>query len=427
MPQKYKGDKMIETNEKGITLIALVITIIVLLILAGVSIAMLTGENGILTQAQNAKKTTEISEEEEIISLAANEAIINNNELTQNSLQKVLDSQLGTEKTAVTYNIDGTLSIMFMDTMRNYKLDNSTVENDIDFNEAFKTQVAPTSQDEERNSNVIGIGTDGKAVDMDLWNYYKMEDGSYALNTKEVYETYQGNSRVPGYLGTYTANGEIIGSVPQYISEDGGKNFYPVTNMGNTFFGEKDLKVEPKIPVTVTSLLCTFSGCNLKNVTNILPRCERLVWTFEINDELVNSIEIPYGVIGLIGTFNKCSSLEAIPKLPENLENMSNAFAYCASLKQLCEIPSTVKNMECTFWYDTGLEYIEITIPENVTNIHQTFAFCTNLEGIITINSNLENHENFLQGTTKSITLTGKSDILNQLAYMDNVVVKKLD
>ena len=38
---------------------ALVITIIVLLILAGVSIAMLTGENGILTQAQNAKEETE--------------------------------------------------------------------------------------------------------------------------------------------------------------------------------------------------------------------------------------------------------------------------------------------------------------------------------------------------------------------------------
>ena len=44
---------------KGITLIALVITIIVLLILAGVSIAMLTGDNGILTQAQRAKTETE--------------------------------------------------------------------------------------------------------------------------------------------------------------------------------------------------------------------------------------------------------------------------------------------------------------------------------------------------------------------------------
>lgn len=41
-------------NQKGITLIALVVTIIVLLILAGISIAMLTGKNGIITNAGKA-------------------------------------------------------------------------------------------------------------------------------------------------------------------------------------------------------------------------------------------------------------------------------------------------------------------------------------------------------------------------------------
>lgn len=46
---------------KGITLIALVITIIVLLILAGVTIALLLGENGILNQANSAKEETEIA------------------------------------------------------------------------------------------------------------------------------------------------------------------------------------------------------------------------------------------------------------------------------------------------------------------------------------------------------------------------------
>ena len=52
-------------GKKGITLIALVITIIVLLILASVSIAMLTGKNGILTQIQNAKIETRGAEVEE--------------------------------------------------------------------------------------------------------------------------------------------------------------------------------------------------------------------------------------------------------------------------------------------------------------------------------------------------------------------------
>ena len=61
------------SKEKGITLIALVITIIVLLILAGVSISILTGNNGILSQAQNAKKETELASEKEAIQLTVPE------------------------------------------------------------------------------------------------------------------------------------------------------------------------------------------------------------------------------------------------------------------------------------------------------------------------------------------------------------------
>ena len=57
-------------RSKGITLIALVVTIIVLLILAGVSVAMLTGQNGILTQANNAKTSTANKSAEEKVKLA---------------------------------------------------------------------------------------------------------------------------------------------------------------------------------------------------------------------------------------------------------------------------------------------------------------------------------------------------------------------
>ena len=74
-----ENKKKIKTKEQGITLIALVITIIVLLILTGVSIAMLTGNNGILTQAQRAKELTEISSEEEYINLLIIEHEMDNN------------------------------------------------------------------------------------------------------------------------------------------------------------------------------------------------------------------------------------------------------------------------------------------------------------------------------------------------------------
>ena len=57
-------------GKNGITLIALVITIIVLLILAGVTIATLTGDNGILTKAQNAKTQNDKATVKEKVDLA---------------------------------------------------------------------------------------------------------------------------------------------------------------------------------------------------------------------------------------------------------------------------------------------------------------------------------------------------------------------
>ena len=65
-------------NTKGITLIALVVTIIILLILAGVSIAMLTGNNGVLTQAKSAKENTRVGEVQEKVKLAVQAALTAN-------------------------------------------------------------------------------------------------------------------------------------------------------------------------------------------------------------------------------------------------------------------------------------------------------------------------------------------------------------
>ena len=60
----------VSKTNNGITLIALVITIIVLLILAGVTIATLMGDNGILTKATEARDKTKITEEQEKVKLA---------------------------------------------------------------------------------------------------------------------------------------------------------------------------------------------------------------------------------------------------------------------------------------------------------------------------------------------------------------------
>ena len=71
---KERGKKQMKLNfkgrrEKGITLIALVITIIVLLILAGVTITTLTGDNGILKKSNDAKEETRGASVEEAVEL----------------------------------------------------------------------------------------------------------------------------------------------------------------------------------------------------------------------------------------------------------------------------------------------------------------------------------------------------------------------
>ena len=79
---------------RGITLIALVVTIIVLLILAGISISMLTGQNGILNRAAEAKKKeTENVQTEEQIKLVVITALTDGNgTLTIENLKKEMEN-----------------------------------------------------------------------------------------------------------------------------------------------------------------------------------------------------------------------------------------------------------------------------------------------------------------------------------------------
>lgn len=73
--KKYKrniSSKELNKKENGITLIALVITIIVLLILAGITIATLAGDNGILSKANTAGEESKKKEYEEVLKIIGN-------------------------------------------------------------------------------------------------------------------------------------------------------------------------------------------------------------------------------------------------------------------------------------------------------------------------------------------------------------------
>ena len=95
-----KREKQMNKKNNGITLIALVITIIVLLILAGVTIATLTGENGILTRASEASEQTKKANIEEQVKLAVTASIGEDGRIDISKLNEELQKIEG-EKTGI--------------------------------------------------------------------------------------------------------------------------------------------------------------------------------------------------------------------------------------------------------------------------------------------------------------------------------------
>ena len=138
-------------NSKGITLIALVITIIVLLILAAVSIATLTGKNGILTQANNAKTQAGVGEEKEAIGLAYNGAKTEKlgGEITADDL----NSQFTKNGVNATASGTGTITVTFPDTGRNYKI---KIDNNGNIEEYVPGQVISVGEKAEENTTING-------------------------------------------------------------------------------------------------------------------------------------------------------------------------------------------------------------------------------------------------------------------------------
>ena len=167
-------------KQKGVTLIALVITIIVLIILAGVAINALVGENGIITQAQRAKEDTDKSQKEELGGLA--------------SLEQQIDEALGQ-----TYIIEKGVNKPVLATgMKAIKF--------IDPTESSKGEVRDSSVDE----------TNWYDYNAKKWANAQTEDGSmwvwiprYAYRVNETDKTFDIKFLIGTTDNYYDENGKI--------------------------------------------------------------------------------------------------------------------------------------------------------------------------------------------------------------------------
>ena len=125
--KKVVKSKRKKLNE-GITLIALVVTIVVLLILAGVTIASLSGQNGILRNSSKAKEQTKIGNEKDQVQIASMAALADDlgGEIKKDNLTAELKKQLGAEGEKWSYITpepsDGYI-VKFTESDRSYKVD----------------------------------------------------------------------------------------------------------------------------------------------------------------------------------------------------------------------------------------------------------------------------------------------------------------
>ena len=127
---------------KGITLISLAVTIVVLLILAGISINTVIGDNGIIKKAQSSAELTKESEAKEIINRTIMEFYLTNEYETLEDFLNTKVSEGRIDK--VEKNADGTLKVWKNDySVTTENKTNSSNNNDNNMNKRIKISITP--------------------------------------------------------------------------------------------------------------------------------------------------------------------------------------------------------------------------------------------------------------------------------------------
>ncbi len=350
-------------NTKGITLIGLIVTIIVLLILAGVSLRIIVGEQGILNRVTGAvEKDKKATAKEQV------ELVVADYKLEYWDKKYTGEGELESPKEYIQNKFEiGIVTENFYakSTGENVKvyegnkeegkaLIKGTIQEDgsIKWNEesAEDPFLEEANENPEKyrhpeqnieNNKTLGIGSNGEPINMDLWifddsiEYKNMEDG-YTLTNQE----YVGAGVFDIDCAYLREDFEDI-IIPKYIKAEGDEEFKKVVALGYTFCTCTNLTTAPEIPNSVTDMSGIFSGCT----------------------SLTTAPEIPSSVMDMNYTFARCTSLTTAPEIPKSVTNMVKTFENCTSLTTAPEIPNSVTDM----W--------------------GAFSGCTNLTGTIRINT----------------------------------------
>ena len=362
-------------NKKGITLIALVVTIVVLLILAGVSINLVLDNNGIIAKSKDARNSAIESDEKEKVEMAYVSAALKKlgDTVTAEELQEELDSSVGTGKTDVTTNGDDTLNVLFSDTEHNFNVDEGKVE-----------KAKPITNNYGEDWEVAWTYTNG------VWSN-QINRGEKAEGDV-VAKFYKTGNRVKPDGFTWRDTGDV------FTFEEGDE--YRLVVEGNGPIG--DLGTAEGTNITSAFAWFLQSAMYMKGATDtcIMPYVKELV--------ICNGITS-------IGNYAFCgaSSLEKL-SIANTVTNIGDyAFLYDVNLANV-KLPNKIENIGYTAFKETKIQ--NITIPNSVKKLSGAiFANCGNLARIKFLPTDMTGID-----VNKSIFY----DIENCTIYVKNEIVK---
>ncbi len=416
---------MIKTlkQKRGITLIALIVTIIVLILLAGISVMMLTGNNGILQRAGEAKEKTDDASTKENISLAYNSALIDKYVKTDKTFEEKIEEELvaiyGADNVEVEDNGDETYIVTVND--KEYNIKDGKVEKngpvvnpyepDVwEFAWVYPTTEGTWSGKIEKNNplpsnyKIIAKVYEGKESDV---KYSLVIEGEGEIKDLAIASfNFDPDNFTPPecfawLTGLFSSEGSLFGkeeNTVKVIICDG------ITGIGDFAFaycrGVKSIKISK----SVTSIgdeafvWCSFTSIKIpKGVTNIgdqafytcgsltnvnIPNGVTRIGKHTFSGCTIKSIKIPNSVTSIEEqAFAGCSLLENV-EIPDSVTSIGDsAFDNCASLKNV-KLSSNITSIEDNVFHMCDkLQSIEI--PIGVTTIgHNAFYYCSSLTNI---------------------------------------------
>ena len=339
-------------EKKGITLIALVITIIVLLILAGVTIATLTGDNGILTKAQEASIQTRGAQVEEVVNLWKSEIEMNknsNSDATVKSEDELLEELLR---------------------------DKQVYENEID---------------RDTRTIIIGDRVISYETNLELTDIYVAlyNDGTLVFNSKNEFDT---SKLVEGWTIE-----NIKGKTYEYIYKEE-EPWYDESKLPQWYESAIVTKINflnkvvPEnidfwfyglIGLTTIENINNLDTSNVTNMANMFESCERLTSMDLTGWDTSN-------VTNMSGMFSGCSSLTSIDLTgwdTSNVTDMSAMFLGCNGLTSIDLTGWDTSNvismrdmfMNCYSLIDVNLAELNTS---KVESTHRMFIHCNNIQSL---------------------------------------------